>query len=61
MSHVLIADRDSSKKEVRPVAEAHSPDKDSTQTEKKSNPSQTDGKQLLSKNEEQVTIAPKSG
>lgn len=51
MSHVLIADRDSSKKEVRPVAEAHSPNKDSTQTEKKSNPSQTDGKQLLSKNE----------
>lgn len=29
MSHVLIADRDLSKKEVRPVAEAHSPDKDS--------------------------------
>ncbi|XP_039908879.1 torsin-1A-interacting protein 2-like isoform X2 [Simochromis diagramma] len=55
-----IQDRDSSKKEVRPVAEAHFPDKDSTQTEKKSNPSQTDGKQLLSKNEKKVTIAPKS-
>uniref|UniRef100_A0A3Q2V531 Torsin-1A-interacting protein 2-like n=1 Tax=Haplochromis burtoni TaxID=8153 RepID=A0A3Q2V531_HAPBU len=32
----------------------------SAQTEKKSNPSQTDGKQLLSKNEKKVTIEPKS-
>uniref|UniRef100_A0AAZ1XHH5 Torsin-1A-interacting protein 1/2 AAA+ activator domain-containing protein n=1 Tax=Oreochromis aureus TaxID=47969 RepID=A0AAZ1XHH5_OREAU len=55
-----IQDRDSSETEVRSVAETNSPIKDSTRTEKKSNQSQTDGKQLLPKTEKQVTIAPKS-
>lgn len=60
MSHVLIADRDWSEKEGLSVAETNSPIKGSTQTEKKSNQSQTDDRQLLPKTEKQVTIAPKS-
>lgn len=44
-----IQDRDSSETEGLSVAETNSPIKDSTQTEKKSNQSQTDGKQLLPK------------
>ncbi|CAI5639678.1 unnamed protein product [Oreochromis niloticus] len=55
-----IQDRDSSEKGVLSVAKAHSPNKDRTQTEKKSNLSQTDGRQLLPKTEKQFTIAPKS-
>lgn len=55
-----IQDRDWSEKEGLSVAETNSPIKGSTQTEKKSNQSQTDGKQLLPKTEKQVTIAPKS-